>query len=177
MNIPRILDPRARNNSAGRPRAGFPGARRSREPTGPTKQQLEQTGYARDVSNFFTNERNRFVRTLGAGVQGQVIQVNERDDMGLLLRRLAVKFASTKIDDPDLQQEISWLRTLRGCAHIIQFIGAETVPSGPTQNSLRPVLITEFMENGSVMDFSDRVVDDRNDIPNRILWFVFMCRE
>jgi hypothetical protein len=40
-----------------------------------------------------------------------------------------------------------------------------------------PLLITEHLDNGSLQRLIDRSKKVDYDIPNRILWRIFLCRE
>ncbi|KAK7745731.1 RNA-splicing factor [Diatrype stigma] len=106
--------------------------------------------------------------------------INERDELGLLVRRLSVKLGNSRLDDEDLKGEIKWLNKLRGSAHIVQIVAAKDIPVDPGQGprgrrNARPVLVTEFMQNGTLDEFFNRVMDSEEEIPNRILWSIFLC--
>lgn len=39
-----------------------------------------------------------------------------------------------------------------------------------------PSIVTEFLENGSLVDLLVRVTRARVQVPNRVLWFIMLCR-
>lgn len=118
-------------------------------------------------------------------MHGQALLINERDDLGLLLRKLAVKFGNSRLDDVDLRREIGVLNQLRGSAHIVQIVAAEDIPVPVDSSSgnqkgkrlKRPVLVTEYLQNGTLDEFMNRVIDNGHEVPNRILWSIFLCRK
>lgn len=52
-----------------------------------------------------------------------------------------------------------------------------TIDPDPFEALSRPTMFLEYVENGSVGDFIDRVRTEDTPIPNRILWRFFACRE
>lgn len=164
-------------------------------PTGSTDAQFEMEGWARTVANYFTNERYSFVRALGEGAQGQAMLVNERDEVGRLLRRVVVKSAVDTFYDQDIQDEADALKRFRGCAHIAQIIALESIagdghddgeedPYGGrglfgmrSPHAPRPVLVLEYFPNGTIFDLSMRIRDTGASIPERLLWYIILCRK
>ncbi|KAI0128060.1 kinase-like protein [Hypoxylon sp. NC0597] len=71
-----------------------------------------------------------------------------------------------------LENEIEWLKRLRGAPHIVQML--ELDPN-PFDKLSRPTLITEYVENGTLLELIDRCSYRQRPIPNRILWAFFAC--
>ncbi|RYP50099.1 hypothetical protein DL768_004303 [Monosporascus sp. mg162] len=167
-----------RNSSVGRPRYRFAGYR-PRVSTDITPEQLSLAGFKRRVADFFTDERYSFVKVLPSGIQGGAIVISERDELGLQLRKLVAKFGNSRIDDEDLRSEIGWLSMLKGAPHIVQIVTAKNIRphSQNTQIRRRPILVTEYVPNGTLGDMMKRVEESNKDaaVPNRILWFIFLC--
>ena len=167
-------------------------------PTGYTDEQSEMTGWARTVANYFTSEKYSFVRVLGEGAEGQAMLVNERDELGRLLRRVAVKTALDPFYDDDLPVEAEAMRRFRGCAHIVQLIALVSIPldgdsaddpsDDPYQGrgllgsmlhtkAPRPALVIEYCQNGTLFDLGLRMVFAGAAIPERLLWHILLCRK
>lgn len=168
------------HNSTGRPRREFPGYR----PNASTSEPFESdvTDFAKTVAAYFTNERFRYVKELGGGLSGQAVLVQQRDELNLLVRNLAVKFSHSRLGDEDLRAEAGCLKKLRGAAHIVQAIAMRDVPVEPSGNAKgkrlsRPVLVTECLQNGTIEAFIDRAEFGLESVPNRILWAIFLCRK
>ncbi|RYP90730.1 hypothetical protein DL770_003125 [Monosporascus sp. CRB-9-2] len=140
---------------------------------------LSLVNFKRRVADFFTDERYSFVKELPSGVQGGAIVISERDELGLQLRKLVVKFGNSRIDDEDLRSDIGWLSMLKGAPHIVQVVTAINIRPHPknTQIRRRPILVTEYVSNGTLGDMMKRVEESDRDtaVPNRILWFIFLC--
>ncbi|RYP72277.1 hypothetical protein DL769_004499 [Monosporascus sp. CRB-8-3] len=167
-----------RNSSVGRPRYRFAGYR-PRVSTDLTPEQLSLVNFKRTVADFFTNERYSFAKELPSGIQGGAIVISERDELGLQLRKLVAKFGNSRFDDEDLRSEIGWLSMLKGAPHIVQIVTTKNIRPHPqkTQIPRRPILVTEYVPNGTLGDMMERVEESDGDaaVPNRILWFIFLC--
>jgi hypothetical protein len=61
---------------------------------------------------------------------------------------------------------------LRGALHIVQPV---QLPSDPLSKLNGPSLIMELVENGSLLDFYERLVASKITLPNRFLWRIFLC--
>ncbi|RYP40180.1 hypothetical protein DL767_001895 [Monosporascus sp. MG133] len=135
--------------------------------------------FKRRVADFFTDERYSFVKELPSGIQGGAIVISERDELGLQLWKLVAKFGNSRIDDEDLRSEIGWLSMLKGAPHIVQTATAKNIKPHPqnTQKRRRPILVTEYVPNGTLGDMMKRVKESHGDaaVPNRILWSIFLC--
>ncbi len=113
----------------------------------------------------------KFNRYLAGGEGGKAYLFNEVDKDGAILRKVVVKLAVYKEHDKNILNEAKWLSILRNARHIVDIIDADQ------QNLARPILVTEFLQNGPLDRLhidSDRV---GRGIPNRILWRIFLCCE
>lgn len=164
-------------------------------------------GWEARVADFFTTERFSVVRELGQGVQGQAILVAERDEFGRLVRNVVVKSATRLEGDRGLAREAEWLTKLRGCPHICQIIATNIILwfgdddddddddvdmmdmddyyAPPPKVSRRrrtgaverPVVVMEFIPNGTLQDLAIRHAQERKRWPTRVIWLIFLCRE
>ncbi|RYP73141.1 hypothetical protein DL771_003777 [Monosporascus sp. 5C6A] len=75
-------------------------------------------------------------------------------------------------DDIKLDKEIDVVQRLRGAPHIAQPVYLN--PDALRKLS-RPYLIVEFVENGTLKEFYDRVIDEEMPLPNRVLCGFFFC--
>ncbi len=71
--------------------------------------------------------------------------------------------------------EAEILRMYKGAEHIIQLVA----PTGEfDQSSLpRAVLAVEYCENGTIGGFIRRLQGSNIQLPNRMLWAMFLCRK
>ncbi|OTA55935.1 kinase-like protein [Hypoxylon sp. EC38] len=71
-----------------------------------------------------------------------------------------------------LENEIEWLRRLRGAPHVVQMLDLDP---NPFDGLGRPTLAIEYVENGTLTDFIRRCARRGGQIPNRVLWAFFAC--
>ncbi|KAI1134451.1 kinase-like protein [Hypoxylon sp. FL0543] len=71
-----------------------------------------------------------------------------------------------------LENEIQWLKRLRGAPHVIQIVELEP---DPFKDFNRPTLVTEYVENGTLTELIERASFRRRPVPNRILWAFYSC--
>ncbi|RYP71646.1 hypothetical protein DL770_008103 [Monosporascus sp. CRB-9-2] len=75
-------------------------------------------------------------------------------------------------DDIKLDKEVEVVQRLRGAPHIVQPV---YLNPNPLRKLSRPYLIVEFVENGTLKEFYDRVIDEEMPLPNRVLCGFFFC--
>ncbi|RYP05363.1 hypothetical protein DL764_003856 [Monosporascus ibericus] len=75
-------------------------------------------------------------------------------------------------DDIKLDKEIDVVHRLRGAPRIAQPV---YLNPNPLRKLSRSYLIVEFVENGTLKEFYDRVIDEEMPLPNRVLCGFFFC--
>ena len=149
-----------------------------------------EDSWGEQVVKYFTSQRYKPVKELGSGVQGTAIRVREQDQFGRFVRDVVVKYSLSTASDDSLQEEAEWLTRLRGCPHICQLIALNAINFDNDEwvdrreakrrrldPEIRPVLVMEFIPNGTIDDLVTRVYEREALIPNRILWLILMCRK
>lgn len=81
---------------------------------------------------------------LSSGAAGTAYLFNEIDKDGNQIRQIVVKIAMLERDDDDTQTDLKFLRILRNVRHVVDLIDINQVPLR------RPILIAEFLGNGTV---------------------------
>ncbi|KAI1410364.1 kinase-like protein [Hypoxylon sp. FL1857] len=71
-----------------------------------------------------------------------------------------------------LENEIDWLRRLRGAPHVVQMLN---IDPNPFESLSRPTLFLEYVRFGTLAHFIDRASARDRPIPNRVLWSFFTC--
>ncbi|KAI1324535.1 hypothetical protein F5Y16DRAFT_402254 [Xylariaceae sp. FL0255] len=111
-----------------------------------------------------------------------------------VLRRLCVKMPHAENSYEGLRNEIAILRNINGSVHVVGLIAYRDDPEALAQTLSRrpfprvppeqgdflagmsgPLLVTEFLENGTLARLIQRVVDRDVVVPNRILWAFYLC--
>ncbi|KAI1141033.1 kinase-like domain-containing protein [Hypoxylon sp. FL0543] len=139
--------------------------------------------------------RYTFERFLGRGAFGITFRLIERLSANKT-RRLAVKRSLTPQREAELQNEIDWLKTLRGAEHIVRILATRDEPESIAmtgrarrrrtmntrpglEDSLEglagPVVVLEYLENADIAQLYMRLVQHDQLLPNRILWSFFLC--
>ena len=131
---------------------------------------------ALDVKDFFDNYRyfnnvRRFphFRPLSHGIQGYSFLVYEIDEEGRPVRKLAIKYAKGTTWEESLQKEKDFVEKLRYAPHIVNPIDIDTT------SLERVMLVMEYLPNGTLYQFMERVKIKQCRIPNLILWRIFLC--
>lgn len=113
----------------------------------------------------------QYIDELASGYTAETFLFNEIDKDGNPLRQVAVKIAQEAIDDQTIITELNYLAILQNARHIVDIID---IDQGPLR---RPVLVTEFLSNGTMYDLQRRVIFTGQLMPNRLLWRFFLCCE
>ncbi|KAI5920676.1 kinase-like domain-containing protein [Camillea tinctor] len=124
---------------------------------------------------FTSNSRFAFEKDLATGTSGFGILFKETDRSGTS-RRFVVKRSVEEDWDADIQNERAWLQKMQKVEHIVNLVTITDNPILPYngQGGLSGVsIIMEYMENGTVRQFLDRVGSE--PLPNRLLWAIFLC--
>ncbi|KAK8042142.1 hypothetical protein PG993_006665 [Apiospora rasikravindrae] len=105
-------------------------------------------------------------------------------------RQLVVKYAldtqedASSDNDADLRNEFGWLRRFRGAEHIIQILpeynhlwrtnnNNQSSDEGPVLS--RPVIVMEYLENGTLDQLIERFGRIERRIPQRLIWSFALC--
>ncbi|RYO98409.1 hypothetical protein DL763_002248 [Monosporascus cannonballus] len=125
-----------------------------------------------DIYNLFEFDPNfEYEHILGQGRNGVACVVRERED-GQFRRRIVVKRPTAK--DPFIADKVrkelqilkSWMISPPGNDDPSELIG---------QLFEGPILITEHLDSGSLKRFINRALKVDYQIPNRVLWRIFLC--
>ncbi|RYP12976.1 hypothetical protein DL765_007063 [Monosporascus sp. GIB2] len=137
-----------------------------------------------DIYNLFEFDPNfEYEHILGQGRNGVACVVRERKD-GQFRRRIVVKRPTAK--DPfivdKVRKELQILKLLCGAPHIVRpLVLDEFSPDDDDPSELigqlfeGPILITEHLDSGSLKRFIYRALKVDYQIPNRVLWRIFLC--
>ncbi|RYO96143.1 hypothetical protein DL764_007521 [Monosporascus ibericus] len=137
-----------------------------------------------DIYNLFEFDPNfEYEHILGQGRNGVACVLRERKD-GQFCRRIVVKRPTTK--DPfiidKVRKELQILKVLWGAPHIVRPLVLDDFPPDEDDPSELigqlfegPILITEHLGSGSSKRFINRASKLGYQIPNRVLWRVFLC--
>ncbi|KAI2641202.1 hypothetical protein GGS21DRAFT_362610 [Xylaria nigripes] len=141
---------------------------------------------ARFLKQFFEAiPHNRFTteKLIGQGSWGFTLQMLMRsaDRSGpvptVKLTRFVMKRSLASVGEKNILTEIDALNRLRGSMHIAQ---PSHILDSPRWNravaSLKgPVLLMDWIENGLLCDFTKKNAESNEPLPNRLLWFLFLC--
>ncbi|KAI1819272.1 kinase-like domain-containing protein [Xylaria intraflava] len=129
-------------------------------------------------------------KILGNGAYGVAILVKERNAKDGYRRRVMLKRALTAGVD-ELKVEIETLKLLRGSAHVATILASCTdltdamgkeIPNTDfrsifkTLNGLGgPAFVQEYCPNGTLESLRQRAIARNIEVPNRLLWRVYLC--
>jgi serine/threonine protein kinase len=134
-----------------------------------------------------------FAGHLGGGAFGNVFQVKRGDESFALkvsygsmalFNRLTVEERRELLETEQIINEAAYLARMRGCSHILKTFRlpddplANPSPPGIVEHGMDAWVLAEMLPNGSFDDFNDkfrRAYPGIRLMPNRVLWWVFMC--
>ncbi|KAK8089981.1 hypothetical protein PG997_004942 [Apiospora hydei] len=150
------------------------------------------TDRLQEVKKYFTNEGLQFRKVIAQGNHGGAVLFAQ-----WLPRQLVTKYAldtqedATSDNDADLRNEFGWLRRFRGAEHIIQVLPeynhlwrtnndnnqgrGNDVGTGPVLS--HPVIVMEYLENGTLDQLINRFGRIERRFPQRLLWSFALCCE
>ncbi|RYP55244.1 hypothetical protein DL769_010213 [Monosporascus sp. CRB-8-3] len=146
----------------------------------PTDAELiaNQTARVRRYFNVFPRDFF-FLGRIAEGETSIVFSVVERSDnpnirkpRHFVVKRSWREEVSHIEDDIKLDNEIEVVQRMRGAPHIAQPVHLN--PNALNKLS-RPYLVVEFVENGTLKEFYDRVIGEEMPLPNRVLRGFFFC--
>ncbi|CAJ2513951.1 Uu.00g020700.m01.CDS01 [Anthostomella pinea] len=140
------------------------------------------------MTNFSSAKEKRFEleRVISQGSVGVTFKMKMKDDSpespskearkARDVRRFVMKRALTQRSEKNLRQEVSVLRRFAAAMHISRpFLTTEGQEGNKVPYLQGPTLFTEWVDNGLLFDFIERVGDWDQPLPNRILWRLFLC--
>ncbi|KAI8634187.1 hypothetical protein F5Y19DRAFT_412301 [Xylariaceae sp. FL1651] len=111
-----------------------------------------------------------------------------------VLRRLCVKMPYRKVAEDALRNEIETLRTVNGGMHVVGIVAYRDDPEARAKVLARrpfprvaagqgdylaglagPILVMEYLENGTIGSLIRRLQESDTIVPNRILWAFYLC--
>lgn len=127
--------------------------------------------FLRERIHFFNPNQRLFQLDshLAAGAAAKAYIFNEINEAGIQLRQVIIKIAHDPSYDAETQKEINILDLLRRSNHIVNTINVER------SGLRRPILIMEYLKNGSLYNLQRRILHADMHIPNRVLWSIFLC--
>ncbi|RYP11820.1 hypothetical protein DL765_007586 [Monosporascus sp. GIB2] len=123
-------------------------------------------------------KRFHFERIIAEGSFGATFKMRMWEKPSLTLemkpvRRFVMKRSLNEKGRENISREIEFLR---GAIHISQPFHIDDTESGNTLEYLKgPTLVIEWLDNGLLYDFIERVGDWGKPLPNRMLWRLFLC--
>ncbi|KAI3328581.1 kinase-like domain-containing protein, partial [Ustulina deusta] len=166
---------------------------------------LARTVEAQTKRAFSSSRGWEFEKALGNGSFGLTVLLRDRDPLKLRRhRRVVLKRALRQNDGvEDFVAEMRALWDLRGHAHIAQMLDSTdnvgifrprsgravdflrrivTPFTNPPENVFKalshfygPAIVTEYLENGSLLNFRCKQIELGINIPNRVLWSFYHC--
>ncbi|RYP93295.1 hypothetical protein DL770_000584 [Monosporascus sp. CRB-9-2] len=125
-------------------------------------------------------KRFHFERIIAEGSFGVTFKMKMWEKQSLTLesrpvRRFVMKRSLNEKGRENISLEIEFLR---GAIHVSQPFHIDDTESGNTWVYLKgPTLFIEWLDNGLLYDFIERVGDWGAPLPNRMLWRLFLCRK
>ncbi|KAI1324326.1 kinase-like domain-containing protein [Xylariaceae sp. FL0255] len=117
-----------------------------------------------DIKQYFVDNLDyKFCHPLGSGSFGQTLLFETS-----LGEKHVVKFQLPWAINT-LQVESDWLRKLRGAEHIVRLFATDA------DDSSCPVIILEYLKNGTFKNLIHRLQETGLYLPNRVLWRIFLC--
>ncbi|KAH9999725.1 kinase-like domain-containing protein [Xylariaceae sp. FL0662B] len=135
------------------------------------------------LKNFERQNEKRFEfeRIIGEGAFGFTLKMKTKDSIALQsvprpIRRFVMKRALNQQAQQNVTNEVNVLQQLQGAMHICQpfYINPDQADN-KLQYLNGPSLLIEWIENGIIYDFVDRLADWGQPLPNRMLWRFFLC--
>jgi hypothetical protein len=130
----------------------------------------------RALFDFFEKKPTySYERVLGKGSYGTACLVKQHKN-GALFRKFVVKRGIDIAGARALETEIKALDYLAGALHIVQRIVLSDIDD--IEDYLPgQVLIVEYLPNGTLARFIDRLENTSARVSNRLLWRLFLCCE
>ncbi|KAI0022490.1 hypothetical protein F4780DRAFT_176223 [Xylariomycetidae sp. FL0641] len=152
----------------------------ARDPRCRTRREADNLVEARKMKKFFRHDSNRFIyeKAVGSGMGGVACRVMMRPPWYAPWRkpkRLVVKRASHELGEGKIRNEMHLLRRFRGAKHILQLLHLERRPRRDLAEMPRRTMATEWIENGQLYGFLNKVLDMGHELPNRLLLRIFQC--
>ncbi|KAI2464700.1 hypothetical protein F4781DRAFT_412138 [Annulohypoxylon bovei var. microspora] len=127
---------------------------------------------------FKKNPKLKFSNVEMINSNGGSLTFDENNDLGEVVRKMTIRYASTQRGLDLLENEMLCLEHVRGAEHVIQTIASvqsKVNVSGTGRDREYPILALEYLPHGSLLQFRERVTKANRFIPNRVLWRVFLC--
>ncbi|KAK7952350.1 uncharacterized protein PG986_008078 [Apiospora aurea] len=156
------------------------------------------TDRLQEVKKYFTNEGLQFRKVIAQGNHGGAVLFDQwlpveptpGPEAGSIIKyALDTQEDATSDNDADLRNEFGWLRRFRGAEHIIQVLpeynhlwrtdnndnnqSSGDVETGPVLS--HPVIVMEYLENGTLEQLINRFGRIERRIPQRLLWSFALC--
>ncbi|KAI0538444.1 kinase-like domain-containing protein [Xylaria digitata] len=137
--------------------------------------QQQEEAVANRVKEFFANEPGFvFEKVAGTGAFGVILRFQNKNARPGDYQTIAVKaIAWSGNNDPEIQN----LKSLKWAQHIVTIIQLP-FKSEKTRWIMDNTIITEYLENGTLMDLKQRLgqyTHPPRKLPNRVLWAIFLC--
>ncbi|GAW17145.1 hypothetical protein ANO14919_065950 [Xylariales sp. No.14919] len=131
---------------------------------------------ARNVEAYFNRDTDHFeyVRYLSNGATGVSCKVrlkSDGDGQGSLY--FVVKRPITQGQGRGMKDEANFLKSFRGDLHFLQLFYFPVDVNNPIEDAPGTTIITEWIENGTLLDLIQRKRDGQ--LPNRMLLEFFLC--
>ncbi|KAI1637791.1 hypothetical protein F4809DRAFT_660877 [Biscogniauxia mediterranea] len=144
----------------------------------PKKAERPEVREARRIRNSFAKAPRffEFEKVVGCGRAGVACSIvlktgpDEND-----WRRFVVKRALGQRHQAALRSEINILNKLAGALHIVQPFFIDPAIINPIDLLEGPTLFMEYLPNGTLEGFMDRIRNWEHPVPNRFLYRVFLC--
>ncbi|KAM0814634.1 putative Protein kinase domain-containing protein [Seiridium cardinale] len=139
------------------------------------RQRLTSTASeVRAIFDYFHQEPTySYERILGKGAYGIACLLQEFQP-GVPPRKFVVKRGIWDFGIDSVKNEVKLLEWLIGASHIIQKIALSDIDS-IEEHLPGPTLITEYLRNGTLSNFIERLGNTSQRVPNRLLWRLFLC--
>ncbi|KAI1459629.1 hypothetical protein F4805DRAFT_419711 [Annulohypoxylon moriforme] len=127
---------------------------------------------------FTKNPRLKFTNVERVHFNGGQLTFTEYDKKDKVVRKMTIKYASTREGVNWLDNEILCLQHLSGNEHVVRTIAIKDARinlAGTGRDRSYPILALEYLPFGSLLQLRKRATDGRRLIPNRVLWRVFLC--
>ncbi|KAK7750984.1 hypothetical protein SLS62_007117 [Diatrype stigma] len=113
-----------------------------------------------------------WVKKLGSGNNAETHHFREYRN-GRYIRRLAVKIATNDDTARDIRNELSTLQNFESAWHV----NSTVAPTGSIDEASLPQLVVaiEYCDNGTVQQLMQRLRRAGIQLPNRMLWAMFLC--
>ncbi|RYP39582.1 hypothetical protein DL767_002130 [Monosporascus sp. MG133] len=119
-----------------------------------------------------------FERIIAEGSFGVTFKMKmwEKQSMTLELKPVTRFVMKRSLNEKGRENTSRKIEFLRGAIHVSQPFHVDDTESGNTLVYLKgPTLFIEWLDNGLLYDFIERVGDWGKPLPNRMLWRLFLC--